>query len=198
MSAVANEVVQEGSELDLPWHVKRAAVARRLQPLRSASSAGSSPTNSAISSGLAVTGSDGSYRFPLAPGASRELIAIHRRDHRELVSRATIETIVHPVFNARKTVIYNKHVAHFYGRNSGPHNDRVVIVLQAKVGKGWSAFRRYRTRDDGKFSATYRFRHTFVRRKYAMRAQVRQTVGYPYVQGNSRSLRLLVLPKKSK
>lgn len=146
--------------------------------------------------GFAVTGADGSYKFPVTPGASRELILVNRRDHRELVSRATIQTIVHPTFKARKTVLYNKHVARFYGQIPGPHNDRVVIVLQAKVGKGWSAFRRYRTRDDGKFSASYRFRRTFERRRYAMRAQVRQTVGYPYLQGNSSSLQLLVLPKK--
>ncbi len=146
--------------------------------------------------GLAITGADGSYKFPVAPGPSRELIAIHRRDHRELTSRSTIQTVVHPTLKVRKKIIYNKHVAHFFGEIPGPHNDRVVIVLQAKVGKGWSAFRRYRTRDDGKFGASYRFRRTFERRKYLMRAQVRQTVGYPYLQGNSRPLQLLVLPKR--
>jgi hypothetical protein len=146
--------------------------------------------------GLALTGKDGTYKFPVQPGASRDLIVIHRRDHRELISHATIQTIVHPTLKARKKVIYNKHVAHFYGAIPGPHNDRVVIVLQAKVGKGWSAFRRYRTRNDGKFSLSYRFRRTFERRQYVMRAQVRQTVGYPYLQGNSQRLQLLVLPPK--
>jgi hypothetical protein len=148
--------------------------------------------------GLAITAADGTYKFPVQPGASRELIAVHRRDHRELVSRASIQTIVHPTLKARKKVIYNKHAVRFFGEIPGPHNDRVVVVLQAKVGKGWSAFRRYRTRGDGKFSASYRFRRTFQKRKYVMRAQVRETVGYPYLQGNSKRLQLLVLPKKPK
>jgi hypothetical protein len=146
--------------------------------------------------GLAVTGQDGAFQFPIRPGASRDVIAVYRRDHRELVSRATLQTIVHPTFKARKNVIFNKRYARFFGQIPGPHNDRVVIVLQAKVGKGWSAFRRYRTRNDGKFTLSYRFRRTFQRTKYTMRAQVRQTVGYPYLQGNSRRLTLTVLPKR--
>jgi hypothetical protein len=146
--------------------------------------------------GLAMTGKDGTFKFPIQPGASRDVIAIYRRDHRELISHATLQTIVHPTFKARKTVVFNKSYARFFGQIPGPHNDRVVIVLQAKVGKGWSAFRRYRTRDDGKFSLSYRFRRTFSRTKYVMRAQVRQTVGYPYLQGNSRRLTLTVLPKR--
>jgi len=144
--------------------------------------------------GFAVTGSDGSYRFPISSGASREISVIHRRDHREVQSKATLETVVHPTFKARRRIVYNKHFARFKGEIPGPHNDRVVIVLQARVGKGWTAFRRYRTRNNGRFNLAYRFRHTFRKTRYVMRAQVRQTVGYPYLQGNSRRLKLLVLP----
>ena len=144
--------------------------------------------------GFAVSGSDGGYRFPISAGASREISVIHRRDHREVQSQATLETIVHPTFTARRRIVHNKHFARFKGAIPGPHNDRVVIVLQARVGKGWTAFRRYRTRNNGHFNLAYRFRHTFAKSKYVMRAQVRQTVGYPYLQGNSRRLKLLVLP----
>jgi hypothetical protein len=144
--------------------------------------------------GFAITSSDGGYRFPIAAGASREISIVHRRDHRELQSSATLQTVVHPTFTARRRVIYNKHFARFKGEIPGPHNDRVVIVLQARVGKGWTAFRRYRTRNNGRFNLAYRFRHTFRKTHYVMRAQVRQTVGYPYLQGNSRRLKLLVKP----
>jgi len=144
--------------------------------------------------GYAMTGSDGSYSFPVAAGPSRELIAVHRRDHRELQSHATLQTVVHPTFKARRRIVYNKHFARFKGQIPGPHNDRVVIVLQARVGKGWTAFRRYRTRSGGRFNLAYRFRHTFRKTRYVMRAQVRQTVGYPYLQGNSSPLKLMVLP----
>jgi hypothetical protein len=70
----------------------------------------------------------------------------------------------------------------------------VVVVLQARVGNGWKAFRRYRTRDGGKFVARYRFNFTTRPTTYVMRVQVRSTVGYPYLQGNSRQLQLRVLP----
>ena len=145
--------------------------------------------------GIALTSKGGGYRFAIAPGASRQLSVLYRPDHRELVSHATIETVVHPVLNAASKVVYNKHFAHFSGQIPGPDNNRVVVVLQAKVGRGWTAFRRYRTRANGHYSLAYRFRHTFRRTRYVMRAQVRQTVGYPYLQGNSRRLRLLVMPK---
>ncbi len=144
--------------------------------------------------GYAVTGPDGSYSFSVGAGASRELDAVQRTDHRELQSHATLQTVVHPTFTARRRVIYNKRFARFKGQIPGPHNDRVVIVLQARVGKGWTAFRRYRTRQGGRFNLAYRFRHTFQRTRYVMRAQVRQTVGYPYLQGNSSPLKLMVLP----
>ncbi|MGB7589092.1 MAG: Ig-like domain repeat protein [Solirubrobacterales bacterium] len=148
--------------------------------------------------GLAVSAQDGGYRFPVPAGASRDLTVVYRGDHREVTGHATIETIVHPLLQAKSKVIYNKHFAHFYGAIPGPHNDRVVVVLQAKVAKGWTAFRRYRTRENGRFSLAYRFRRTFRRTTYAMRAQVRQTVGYPYLQGNSDQLTLLVLPRSKR
>lgn len=148
--------------------------------------------------GLAVTGKDGAYRFPVAAGPSRFISAIYRSDHRQVGSTSEIETIVHPTFKARKRVVVNKHFARFSGEIPGPHNDRVVVVLQVKSGKGWLAFRRYRTRDGGKYVLGYRFRRTTRATKYIMRAQVRQTTGYPYLQGNSDRLPLKVVPSRSR
>jgi hypothetical protein len=146
--------------------------------------------------GLAITARDGGYRFGVAPGPSRNLIVVYRPDHRELTSQAKIETVVEPTFKAKKRVVRNKEFARFYGEIPGPHNDRVVIVLQARRGKGWIAFRRYRTRDGGKFRLNYRFHNTSRPTRYVMRAQVRQTTGYPYLQGNSKRLGLRVLPSR--
>jgi hypothetical protein len=79
----------------------------------------------------------------------------------------------------------------------GPHN-KVVVVLQVKSGKGWRVFRRYRTRDNGHFLMRYLFTQTGTPTTYVMRAQVRETTGYPYLQGNSRTLPLHVLPSTSR
>ena len=146
--------------------------------------------------GLAITGKDGGYRFGIAPGPSRNLIALYRPDHREIRAQSKVETVVHPTFYAKKKTVRNKQFGRFYGEIPGPHNDRVVVVLQARRGKGWIAFRRYRTRGGGRFNLIYKFHNTTRPTKYVMRAQVRQTTGYPYLQGNSDRLVLRVLPSR--
>ena len=88
----------------------------------------------------------------------------------------------------------NKRYARFFGQLPGPDNDRVVVVLQVKQGKGWRAFRRYRTRNGGRYRLVYRFGRTTSPATYLMRAQVRRQGGYPYLPGNSKLLRLRVIP----
>jgi hypothetical protein len=146
--------------------------------------------------GIALTDAAGNYRFAVAPGPSRELTALYRPDQRQLAAQAMIATRVYPTFGVRRHVLRNNQVARFSGRIPGPHNDRVVVVLQVRSGKGWRAFRRYRTRSGGRFSVGYRFTRTIRPTRYVMRAQVRTTTGYPYLQGNSRRQRLFVLPAR--
>lgn len=144
--------------------------------------------------GLALTGADGGYRFAVPAGPSRELTALYRSGAREVTERATIQTIVRPELKAYRKVVYNKHSARFSGTIPGPDNDRVLVVLQVKRGDGWLAFHRSRTREGGRFTLPYRFTRTDVPTKYLMRAQVRTQAGYPYLQGNSKLLTLIVLP----
>ncbi len=144
--------------------------------------------------GLAVSGPDGSYQFAIPAGASRQLSVRYRSGDREVGSEATIQTIVHPTFKAARPLVHNEHFARFSGEIPGPHNNQVVVVLQVRSGKGWRAFRRYRTREDGHFLMRYRFTRTTSRTPYVMRAQIRAQGGYPYLQGNSDSLLLHVVP----
>jgi hypothetical protein len=145
--------------------------------------------------GLAVSGADGGYRFAIPAGASRELSVLYRSGQREVGGRASVETIVRPTFKVRKKIVRNKHFARFTGRLPGPDNNNVIVVLQVRRGKGWLAFRRYRTREGGWFRVGYRFNRTDIPTKYIMRAQVRAQAGYPYLQGNSKRLKLIVLPR---
>jgi hypothetical protein len=144
--------------------------------------------------GTAITSKDGGYRFPLPPGPSREIVARYRDGHREIEAHTTVLTRVAPTLKLRKRVVHNKHKAWFYGDIPGPHNDNVVVVLQVKSGKGWRVYRRYRTRSGGHYNVGYRFTQTGSATTYAMRAQVRRTVGLPYEPGNSAPVRLRVLP----
>lgn len=144
--------------------------------------------------GTAMTGDDGSYKFPVPAGPSRELIARYRTGHRQIQADATVLTRIEPTLKLRKRVVRNKRKAIFYGAIPGPHADNVVIVLQVKSGKGWRAFRRYRTRNGGRYEVGYRFTQTSRESVYTMRAQVRRTVGLPYEPGNSRVVKLRVKP----
>ncbi len=144
--------------------------------------------------GIALTDQGGDYRFPIPAGPSREVIAIHRDANRQLRASARLHTVVHPTLRARSTTVHNGESAYFEGEIPGPHNDDVTIVLQVKSGKGWLAFRRYRTRNDGHFEMTYPFRRTTRPTNYEMRAQVREAGGYPYVEGESDPIALRVVP----
>lgn len=145
--------------------------------------------------GVALSGPDGGYQFAVPAGPSRELTVLYRSGARELASHASTQTTVHPTFDVYRKVVFNKHFAQFTGTIPGPDNNQVVVVLQVKRGKGWLAFHRYRTREGGRFTVGYRFTRTDVPTKYPMRAQVRSQAGYPYLQGNSDRLTLIVLPR---
>lgn len=145
--------------------------------------------------GLAVTAEDGSYQFPIPAGASRDLSVAYRSGSREVSSHSTLQTIVHPTFKATKKVVYNKTYAKFTGHIPGPDNNEVVVVAQVKRGKGWLAYHRYRTRNEGEVKLVYKFNKTNVPTEYKMRLQVRNTGSYPYVQGNSDVYSLIVMPK---
>ena len=71
--------------------------------------------------GIAVTDPAGGYRFPIPAGPSREVIAIHRPDQRQLRASAMLRTVVHPTLRARATVVRNGDSAYFEGEIPGPH-----------------------------------------------------------------------------
>lgn len=144
--------------------------------------------------GIAMSRPMGGYSFSIPAGPSREVSAVYRSGHRELGAKATLQTVVHPDFGVRRKVVRNEGTARFTGYIPGPDNDNVVVVLQVRRGKGWLAFRRYRTRAGGKVTVGYRFTRTDTPTRYVMRAQVRSQAGYPYLQGNSDPLTLIVQP----
>ena len=146
--------------------------------------------------GLALSAQDGGYRFAVPAGASRELTVSYRPGHREITASAQLATTVVPTFEARRKVVHVKGFARWEGWIPGPHNDQVVVVAQVKRGKGWLAYHRYRTRSDGHFTIRYRFNRPSRPTFYWMRAQVRAQVGYPYEEGTSAPLRLVVLPAR--
>jgi hypothetical protein len=144
--------------------------------------------------GTAMTGHAGGYAFAIPPGASREVIAIYRGDHREVEAHATLQTRVKPVFKVRRRIVPDRHKACFYGQIPGPHSADVVVFFQVKRGKRWRDVHHHRTRQNGHYEACYHLTRTRTQTVDVMRAQVREQIGYPFEQGNSSALRLKVMP----
>lgn len=144
--------------------------------------------------GIAVTDQNGRYEIAVPPGPSRTLTAVYKNDQGQIDSWTLLQSRTAPVLRLQSSVIHNKHFAYFSGEIPGPDNDEVIVVLQVKRGKGWLVFRRYSTRDGGKFSMRYRFTRTFVPTTYVVRAQVLGAPEYPYLGGDSQERTLRVLP----
>jgi hypothetical protein len=144
--------------------------------------------------GIVSTDAAGRYRFPVPSGPSRNLTAVYRSSQGPLSAWALLQARAIPTLRLAKTTIHNKHYARFSGEIPGPYNDGVVVVLQVKIGKGWRVFRRYTTRDGGKFKMRYRFNRNFTPTLYLMRAQIAGAPGYPFLPGNSRPVELTVYP----
>lgn len=120
--------------------------------------------------GIVVTDQNGQYEFAVPPGPSRNLTSVYRTDQGQITAWALLQTRVAPTLRLQSSVVHNKHFAHFSGEIPGPDNDGVSVVLQVKSGKGWRVFRRYLTREGGKFSMRYRFTQTFSPVTYIVRA----------------------------
>jgi hypothetical protein len=144
--------------------------------------------------GLAPTNESGRYEFQVPSGPSRNLTVVYRSSGDQLSAWALLQVRAGATLQIAQNPVHNKHFAYFSGKIPGPHSDGVIVVLQAKSGRGWRVFRRYSTRDGGKFSMKYRFTQTFSPTIYTIRAEVSGAPGYPYLSGVSPSKDLRVLP----
>jgi len=143
------------------------------------------------------TDEDGEYRIPLPAGPSRNLVAVVRQGHRESWSEQALTRVrVKPQLKIKRRRIKTGQMLHFTGKIPGPHADGVTVVLQAKVGKGWQAFRYHRTGRQGRYHLRYRPRASGLTRptKFVVRAIVPLQSGYPYQQGSSRLRTVVIRP----
>lgn len=144
--------------------------------------------------GAAVTDADGRWQFHLPGGPSRNLTAVYWSDQGQLTAWALLQVRATASLRFAKETVHNKHFAYFSGRIPGPHNDRAIVLMQVKRGNGWLVFRRYSTRNGGRYSMKYRFSSTTQPTIYRFRAEVAGGRGYPYLPGYSKTKDLIVLP----
>ena len=130
--------------------------------------------------GEARTGPGGRFAYLVRRGPSRRLRLVHRHGGHVVEAELGLGVRARPRLKVGpRSRLRNGDVARFRGKLPGPYAGGRVVVLQARLGKRWLAFKSARTTPDGRFRADYRFRETTARRLYRFRAVVREQAGYP-------------------
>lgn len=143
--------------------------------------------------GEASTESGGRFDFLAPRGPSRRLRLVQRHGRHVAERELTLRVRARPRLKVGpRSRLSNGEIARFRGKLPGPLAGGRVVILQARVGSRWQAFKSARTEPDGRFRASYRFRETSARRLYRFRAVVREQAGYPYLGGVSPTRRVLV------
>jgi hypothetical protein len=143
--------------------------------------------------GSAQADGAGRFSYSVPRGPARRLRFVHRFG-RDLVERTlTLRVRARPRIKVGpRSHLSNGQTARFRGKLPGPGAAGRVVILQARVGARWQAFKSARTGTEGRFAARYRFRDTTARRLYRFRAIVREQAGYPYLKGASPVRRVVV------
>ncbi|HEX2360416.1 MAG TPA: hypothetical protein VHH72_11440 [Solirubrobacterales bacterium] len=143
--------------------------------------------------GEARTGPGGRFTYLVPRGPSRRLRLVHRHGGHVVEAELGLAVRARPRLKVGpRSRLRNGEVARFRGKLPGPYAGGRVVVLQARLGERWLAFKTARTMPDGRFRASYRFRETTARRLYRFRAVVRKQAGYPYLAGVSPTRRVVV------
>jgi hypothetical protein len=145
----------------------------------------------------ASVAADSGGRFSYSPrrGPSRSLRIVHRHGSSLVERTLDLRVRARPRLKVGpRSHLRNGQIARFRGKLPGPAAAGRVVVLQARVGRRWQAFKTARSGPEGRFFARYRFRDTTERRLYRFRAVVREQAGYPYLKGASPIRRAVVSP----
>jgi hypothetical protein len=146
--------------------------------------------------GTVQTDASGAYTYRLPPGPNRAVTIGYRHNVSQIVREVRFYAHARPSLRATPEQVRNGHWVHFSGRLPGPRRRGRVVVLQANVvgSKRWITFRKATSAKEGAFEAAYHFRSTTRRTTYRFRAVVPEQAGYPWVQGHSKPIAVLVKP----
>jgi hypothetical protein len=142
---------------------------------------------------VARSRSDGSFGAQLPPGPSRVLQAAYRFNDRQIQTPTMyVDSSVKPALSVNKTELLNGKSVGFTGALPGPYADGRAVAIQARVGRKWRTFKALTTERDGSFRGKYRFTQTRGLVLYLFRALVKKQTPYPYSQGASKKVKVLV------
>jgi hypothetical protein len=142
---------------------------------------------------VAKSRSDGTFGAQVPPGPSRVLQAAYRFNDRQIATPTMyVDSSVVPTLGVNKRKLRNGKAVRFRGALPGPHAEGRAVALQARAGKKWRTFKALTSGRDGSFRGKYRFTQTRGRVLYVFRALVKKQSPYPYSQGASRKVKVLV------
>ncbi|MEA2348687.1 MAG: hypothetical protein QOG62_2474 [Thermoleophilaceae bacterium] len=150
--------------------------------------------------GHVMTDGDGRFSYQLPVGPSRDLRFDYAGSEHHLGSSATVGVSVPATTSlkpSRRRVDGGKSVV-FSGRvRGGPVPAAGKLVdLQAYYRGRWRTFALPRTDTRGRWKRRYKFGATSSLVRYRFRARVPREVGYPYLPGRSKTVRVLVDGRK--
>lgn len=144
------------------------------------------------------TDAEGHFAYAVPAGPNRELMLGYRHDAFQVAREVRYFAHTAPNLEASPTKLRNGSRVELTGMLPQPSAARRVVVLQANVkgSKRWITFRRATTGERGGFKATYLFHSTTRRTIYRFRAVVPAQDDYPYLEGHSKPVSVLVRPHR--
>ena len=144
------------------------------------------------------TDSSGHFAYSVPAGPDRELVLGYRHDAFQVGRSVRYLAHAGPSLAADKPMLRNGGQVKLYGSLPQPEAAARVVILQANIvgSKRWITFRRASTGPKGNFGATYRFHSTTRKTTYRFRVIVPTQDHYPYVEGHSKPVTVLVRPHR--
>jgi hypothetical protein len=148
--------------------------------------------------GTVKTDSQGRFAYSVPAGPDRELMVGYRHDSFQVGRSVRYFAHAAPSLEASPSKLRNGGRVGLRGTLPQPGAAKRVVVLQANVvgSKRWITFRRASTDANGDFGAGYRFHSTSRKTDYRFRAVVPTQDHYPYVEGHSKPVTVLVRPHR--
>jgi hypothetical protein len=145
-----------------------------------------------------TTDAAGHFSYEVPAGPDRELLLGYRHDSAQVAREVRYYAHAAPSLEANPPKLRNDSRVRLWGKLPRPSAGKRVVVLQANVvgSKRWITFRRATTDGHGDFETGYRFHSTTRRTEYRFRAIVPAQDHYPYVEGHSKPVSVLVGPKR--
>jgi hypothetical protein len=144
------------------------------------------------------TDAEGRFAYAVPAGPDREVMLGYRHDSFQVARQVRYFAHAAPSLLVDPPKLANGGHIHLWGALPGPAAGGRVVVLQANVkgSRRWITFRRATTDEQGHFRSGYRFRSTTRRTIYRFRAIVPRQDHYPYLEGHSRPVHVVVRPHR--